>query len=465
MFSQLIGALVEAWGEVKVQRVRVILSLVGVTAAVAAMSTVIALGDLSVQASREQQEAMAGREVTLRMTAMKVEGEGGAQPPYGGMGNVEDPFASSNESDNDTQSAGWSNEATGDINDPVGAAMAKAADRFEINYWSRLNEVWDIEVKELTEAANNSTFHGMPITTPMSEGYMGAQLMAVDPAYATIFRLNPTQGRWLASGDVNQRITPVVINSTMWAYIGKPNLTMPTTLELAKPQGQTLRIVGMIEAKSEWDSPTIYMPYDSWELMNGSAESSSASSPFGGGSRSGVFWIGPDDQAEARKILPSAVKAILGDGWDVSISGGENWDTGADFLKAQRIIIMSIGSVVVLLGALGLLNVAIVTVRQRIREIGIRRAVGASAGRVFFAVFMESVVATFVAGVIGVGLAAFIVRMLPLEKMSIFLQDVPAFPMTAALAGIGIATGVGALCGIIPAVAAVKVKPIDAIRY
>ena len=44
MLNQLIGALVEAWGEVKVQKARVILSLVGVTAAVAAMATVIALG-------------------------------------------------------------------------------------------------------------------------------------------------------------------------------------------------------------------------------------------------------------------------------------------------------------------------------------------------------------------------------------------------------------------------------------
>ena len=72
---------------------------------------------------------------------------------------------------------------------------------------------------------------------------------------------------------------------------------------------------------------------------------------------------------------------------------------------------------------------------------------------------------TMLAGVIGVGIAILIMRVLPLESMDILLQDVPAFPMSAALAGVGIATGVGALCGIIPAVAAVRVKPIDAIRY
>lgn len=90
---------------------------------------------------------------------------------------------------------------------------------------------------------------------------------------------------------------------------------------------------------------------------------------------------------------------------------------------------------------------------------------GASAKRVFFAVFMESVVATFVAGVIGVGIAIVIVRSLPMETLGLYMQERPGFPMGAAIDGIAISTAIGALCGIIPAFAAVKVKPIDAIRY
>ena len=54
--SQILGALIEAWGEVKVQKARVVLSLVGVVAAVAAMTIVIALGDLLLQSSRELTE-------------------------------------------------------------------------------------------------------------------------------------------------------------------------------------------------------------------------------------------------------------------------------------------------------------------------------------------------------------------------------------------------------------------------
>ena len=177
------------------------------------------------------------------------------------------------------------------------------------------------------------------------------------------------------------------------------------------------------------------------------------------------MWVGPDNADEARTTLPAAVAAVLGDDWTAEAYGGEQWDDAADQLETVRLAIMGIGGIVILLGALGLLNVAVVTVRQRVREIGIRRAVGASAGRVFFAVFMESVVATFVAGIVGVGIAVIVTRYLPLESMGIMLQNAPTFPMSAAIAGIGIATGVGALCGIIPAIAAVKVRPIDAIRY
>ncbi|MCG2801846.1 MAG: ABC transporter permease, partial [Cellulomonas sp.] len=75
-------------------------------------------------------------------------------------------------------------------------------------------------------------------------------------------------------------------------------------------------------------------------------------------------------------------------------------------------------------------------------------------------------VATVVAGLAGVVLAVVLLKNLPIDK--IFgggLQDMPPFPVSAALVGMAAATGVGALAGIIPAIVAVRVKVIDAIRY
>jgi putative ABC transport system permease protein len=106
-------------------------------------------------------------------------------------------------------------------------------------------------------------------------------------------------------------------------------------------------------------------------------------------------------------------------------------------------------------------------VRHRIREIGIRRSFGATSARVFFGVLMESVVATVVAGFVGVVLAVAILKAIPVDALfgGYGLQDVPPFPLSAALIGMAAATAVGALAGLIPAEVAVRVKVIDAIRY
>lgn len=473
ILSQIVGALVEAWGEVRVQKARVILSLVGVVAAVAAMSTVIALGDIVGQADKEMNEAFNGRDITLRLMPQKT-GDGGGDtagaPPGGGMvvgsggavAYAEDAVPDSTEPEDQDQ-MGWSDQATGIVADPVSTAMKTLADRFSIPYWSRLEDS-PIQIEEVDRAQQTGSFRGVPVVEP-KYGFGGLALQAVDPNYQVLFRLKPVQGRWLQDSDINQRVSPVVINSILWEYLGKPNIADPIVLNVTGKQTQQLRVVGVVRAKSAWDQPIIYMHYDAWQLTKPQDTADPTMAGGIGGFPTMLVWSGEDQVDQARTELPAALSAILGQGWRVDVSGGEQFESVQDQTQTLRLIVMIIGAIVISLGALGLLNVAIVTVRQRIREIGIRRAMGASAGRVFFAVFMESVVATFVAGIIGVGIAIVILQFIPLESMDIILQDRPAFPTSAAAAGVGIASAVGALCGIIPAVAAIRVRPIDAIRY
>ena len=98
--------------------------------------------------------------------------------------------------------------------------------------------------------------------------------------------------------------------------------------------------------------------------------------------------------------------------------------------------------------------------------IGIRRSFGATATRVFFSVMMESVVATVAAGAIGVIVAILIIEN-PFSQSYIAraVVTVPPFPFSAAVIGIVSSTVVGALAGLLPALVAVRVKVIDAIRF
>ena len=123
------------------------------------------------------------------------------------------------------------------------------------------------------------------------------------------------------------------------------------------------------------------------------------------------------------------------------------------------------GVFIMVLGALGLINISLVTVRQRIHEIGVRRSFGATNRRIFFSIMLESVVATVVAGVVGIIIAIIAMRVIPLETlMQTEITNRPPFPMSAAFIGLAAASGVGALAGIIPAIVAVRIRPIDAIR-
>ena len=438
--SQILGALIEAWGEVKVQKARVVLSLVGVVAAVAAMTVVIALGDLILQSSREMAELYEGRSVTLRLAPENSAASQGAPSEAG-----------------PTQASGAggapasSSVARPDDADPVGEAMATLANRHDIRYWSRLSSSGG-EITEVRQARSSGQFRGYPVVGT-DDMFNDVTIQAVDPAYQVIFRTRMLAGRWVAPSDAEQRLTPVVISEVLWNQLGRAPIDQ-VPIVLHTTDGTAVRVVGVTKSSSRFDMPTMYVHYDA----------ARATLPQMG-TPSMIAWVGPDDADQARSVLPRALASILGDGWRVTVTGGEHEDIGEEQLGTISRVIMIIGGIIVFLGALGLLNVAIVTVRQRVREIGIRRAVGASAKRVFFAVFMESVVATFAAGVIGVGIAVVVVRFLPLETMGIALSDTPAFPAGAAIAGVAISSSIGALCGIIPALAAVRIKPIDAIRY
>ena len=438
--SQILGALIEAWGEVKVQKARVVLSLVGVVAAVAAMTVVIALGDLILQSSREMAELYEGRSVTLRLAPENSAASQGTPAEAG-----------------PTQASGAggapasSSVARPDEADPVGEAMATLANRHDIRYWSRLSSSGG-EITEVRQARSSGQFRGYPVVGT-DDMFNDVTIQAVDPAYQVIFRTRMLAGRWVAPSDAEQRLTPVVISEVLWNQLGRAPIDQ-VPIVLHTTDGTAVRVVGVTKSSSRFDMPTMYVHYDA----------ARATLPQMG-APSMIAWVGPDDADQARSVLPRALASILGDGWRVTVTGGEHEDIGEEQLGTISRVIMIIGGIIVFLGALGLLNVAIVTVRQRVREIGIRRAVGASAKRVFFAVFMESVVATFAARVIGVGIAVVVVRFLPLETMGIALSDTPAFPAGAAIAGVAISSSIGALCGIIPALAAVRIKPIDAIRY
>jgi putative ABC transport system permease protein len=118
-----------------------------------------------------------------------------------------------------------------------------------------------------------------------------------------------------------------------------------------------------------------------------------------------------------------------------------------------------------LAGGIGVSNIMLVTVRERTKEIGIRRALGATPNDIIRQILSESIVLTLIAGVTGL---MFGVGLLSLTGMALsqgdqFFKD-PQISFSVAIGALFILLVIGTLAGFIPANRAMNIKPIEAIR-
>lgn len=400
----LVGALIEAWDELRLHKLRVLLALVGVTVAVTAITAVSAAVDMLGQAFREQNERDIGRSVTLQVA---------------------------------TYPARWDGQGTPDAV-PVLRALDQAIERYGIRYASR----------QLSTIS----------TVRFPAGTAEIDTQAVDPDFGVIKRIVPTQGRWFTDDDPLAYAPRLVVNEAFLRALRVSDLSSHPTVLVGGTVPVRATIIGVLPTRWEGEGPTVYWLYD--QLV----QWSSPDPRFGSPSPTELLWV-PADQADAlTAAITRDVRAQV-PGWEVSVyDNRQSWSQSVD--GATRWIGLGVGGFALLLGGLGLLNISLVTVRYRIREIGIRRSFGATSARIFFGVVLESAVATLVAGFVGVALAVTIIKVIPIEK--VFgggIQDLPPFPVSAVLTGLGAALAVGLLAGVVPATRAVRIKVIDAIRY
>jgi len=124
------------------------------------------------------------------------------------------------------------------------------------------------------------------------------------------------------------------------------------------------------------------------------------------------------------------------------------------------IVMLALSSVGLLVGGVGVVGIMMISVTERTREIGIRKAVGATGGEILWQFLVEAGFLTLLGGgaglLLGAGLAWGVAAATPIPA---------AVPLWAALAGLTMAAVTGMLFGLIPAVRAARMEPVDALRY
>ncbi len=122
---------------------------------------------------------------------------------------------------------------------------------------------------------------------------------------------------------------------------------------------------------------------------------------------------------------------------------------------------LAISGLGLLVGGVGVMNIMLMSVTQRTREIGVRRAVGARRRDITWQFLLEAALLTTIGGAVGVSLAGLLGLIL-----AYFIPNLPAIPPAwAVFSGLGVSTGVGIVFGLWPAVKAARLDPVESLRY
>jgi putative ABC transport system permease protein len=167
----------------------------------------------------------------------------------------------------------------------------------------------------------------------------------------------------------------------------------------------------------------------------------------------------PESLQQVRNVLMSTHKGIE----DFTFRTQEDWAEQINtFIHNARLSGGLIAGISLLVGGIGIMNIMLASISERVREIGIRKSVGASTGDVFVQILVESLVIAILGGLVGLVTSFALVDLISSFSPT---ENAPIVTVTSLAVAFGFSVLVGILAGIFPAIKAAKLNPIQALRY
>ncbi len=162
---------------------------------------------------------------------------------------------------------------------------------------------------------------------------------------------------------------------------------------------------------------------------------------------------------QARNVLMFSHRGIE----DFTFRTQEEWGEEINaVIRATRMNGTIIAAISLIVGGIGIMNIMLASISERVREIGIRKAVGATTGLVFLQILVESVVISMLGGIAGLGFSFGVVQLIGAFTPT---DNAPEVTMTALAVAFGFSVLVGIVAGTYPALRASRFHPIQALRY
>lgn len=272
------------------------------------------------------------------------------------------------------------------------------------------------------------------------------EVLGVGVEYRQVRSLDVTAGRWLTEGDAEFYAPRVVLNAA-----ADGQLAQPSALLLATDHPVAAEVVGVVDDGQS--QPVVYASVEVLRRWDPGLDAR--------GHSSYLVWVDP---ALAERFADRTSLEFVVDREDarlqlVRIDPTGGFDTVFVVLQA---VLGGVAGIALVTGGIGIVNVSLVAVRQRARELALLRTFGLTPRGVFRMVLVESVIVTMAAGFVGVVVAAGLVATVP--RLAGLPSTGTALPMAATVLGLGVSVVLGVLAGVVPARRATRLSVIRALR-